>query len=100
MRLSQKFSRSFVLHDQITSHSRLPAEQSTDLRAELAPAAALLRGRFSGMPHNTVALIVPADLTKPTGGAALMLRFQDQPAIVTAAAVLLDEVADAQNFRM
>jgi len=52
------------------------------------------------MPHNTVPLIVPADLTKPTGGAALMLRFQDQPAIVTAAAVILDEVADAQNFRM
>jgi hypothetical protein len=55
------------------------------------------------MPHNTVPLIVPADLTKPTGGAALMLRFLDQPAIVTAAAVIpdeLDEVSDAQNFRI
>jgi hypothetical protein len=81
LRLPQKFSRSFVLHDQITySRLRLPAEQSTDLRAELAPAVDLLRGRFSAMPHNTVPLILPADLTKPTGGAALMLRFLDQPA--------------------
>jgi hypothetical protein len=50
-----------------------------------------------------VPLTVPTDLTKPTGDAALMLRFLDQPAIVTAAAVIVDELdgdADAQNFRI
>src|SRR4029077_10604863 len=65
---------------------------SADLRGELAAVVGLLRGRLSGLPANTVPVIVPADLSKPGGSAAVIARFLDKPAVI--AAVFVGNTAD------
>ena len=68
--------------------SQIPTElASADLHDELAPLVALLRGRLSGLPANTVPVIVPADLSKPGRNAAVIARFLDKPAVIAAVAV-------------
>jgi diguanylate cyclase len=60
---------------------------SVDLRGELAAIVGLLRGRLSGLPANTVPVVVPADLSKPGRSAAVIARFLDKPAVIAAVAV-------------
>jgi diguanylate cyclase len=68
--------------------SQIPSElASADLHGELAPVVGLLRGRLSGLPANTVPVIVPADLSKPGRSAAVIARFLDKPAVIAAVAV-------------
>jgi len=47
----------------------------------------LLRGRLSGLPANTVPVIVPAELSKPGRSVAVIARFLDKPAVIAAVAV-------------
>jgi diguanylate cyclase (GGDEF)-like protein len=60
---------------------------SADFYGELAPVVGLLRGRLSGLPANTVPVIVPADLSKPGRSVAVIARFLDKPAVIAAVAV-------------
>jgi EAL domain-containing protein (putative c-di-GMP-specific phosphodiesterase class I)/GGDEF domain-containing protein len=60
---------------------------SVNLRGELAPVVGLLRGRLSGLPANTVPVIVPADLSKPDRSVAVITRFLDKPAVIAAIVV-------------
>ena len=60
---------------------------SVNLRGELAPVVGLLRGRLSGLPANTVPVIVPADLSKPDRSVAVITRFLDKPAVIAAVVV-------------
>jgi hypothetical protein len=60
---------------------------SVDQRGELAAIVSLLRGRLSGLPANTVPVIVPADLSKPGRSAAVSARFSGKPAVIAAVAV-------------
>jgi sensor domain CHASE-containing protein len=60
---------------------------SADVHGELAPVAGLLRGKLSGLPANTVPVIVPADLSKPGRSVAVIARFLDKPAVIAAVAV-------------
>jgi diguanylate cyclase len=60
---------------------------SVDLRGELAAIVGLLRGGLSGLPANTVPVIVPADLSKPGRSAAVIAWFLDKPAVIAAVAV-------------
>jgi sensor domain CHASE-containing protein len=60
---------------------------SVDQRGELAAIVSLLRGRLSGLPANTVPVIVPADLSKPGRSAAVIARFSGKPAVIAAVAV-------------
>ena len=60
---------------------------SADFHGELAPVVGLLRGRLSGLPANTVPVIVPADLSKPGRSVAVIARFLDKPAVIAAVAV-------------
>ncbi|HTE75934.1 MAG TPA: EAL domain-containing protein [Xanthobacteraceae bacterium] len=68
--------------------SQIPTElASADLPGELAPVVGLLRGRLSGLPANTVPVIVPAELSKPGRSVAVIARFLDKPAVIAAVAV-------------
>jgi diguanylate cyclase (GGDEF)-like protein len=66
------------------THADLAA---VDLRAQLAPALDLLRGRLSGMPSPAIPVIAMQDPAKPGRSTALIQRFLDRPAIVSAVAV-------------
>ncbi len=68
--------------------SQIPPElASADLHGELAAVVGLLRGRLSGLPANTVPVIVPAELSKPGRSVAVIARFLDKPAVIAAVAV-------------
>jgi diguanylate cyclase (GGDEF)-like protein len=82
----------FGANDQVAYASSKSAGEITlaDLPRELAPTIDLLRGRLSHLPPDTVAVKVPADLTKPPRSAILIQPFLDKPAIVAAIAVSSD----------
>ena len=63
------------------------ADMSADIRSDLTPTLALLRGRLSALPDNVIPIVPNQDLAKPGRSTALIQRFLDRPAIVSAAAV-------------
>jgi len=79
----------FGADDQVEyARSQIATElASADLHGELAPIVGLLRGRLSGLPANTVPVIVSADLSKPGRSVAVIVRFLDKPAVIAAVAV-------------
>src|SRR5262249_4211919 len=69
------------------SHSNAEtAGGASDLRAEFAPLIDLLRGRLAAMPGNAMP-VKPAQFAAPSRSAALIQRFRNNPAIVTAVAI-------------
>ena len=58
-----------------------------ELRAALAPIVDLLRGRLSAVPLHSITVGAARDASKPGRSVALIQRFLDTPAIVTAVAV-------------
>jgi diguanylate cyclase len=67
---------------------RAPADAAAvDLGAQIASTLDLLRGRLNAMPEHAVAAIAGQDPAKPGRRTALIQRFMDRPAIVSAVAV-------------
>ena len=67
---------------------RAPADAAAvDLGAQIASTLDLLRGRLNAMPEHAVAVIAGQDPAKPGRRTALIQRFMDRPAIVSAVAV-------------
>jgi len=79
----------FGADDQVEyARSQIATElTAADLNGELAAVADLLHGRLSGLPANTVPVIVSADLSKPGRSVAVIVRFLDKPAVIAAVAV-------------
>jgi diguanylate cyclase (GGDEF)-like protein len=63
------------------------ADASADIRSDLTPTLALLRGRLSALPDNVIPIVPNQNLANPGRSTALIQRFLDRPAIVSAAAV-------------
>jgi diguanylate cyclase (GGDEF)-like protein len=75
------------------------ADMSADIRSDLTPTLALLRGRLSALPDNVIPIVPNQDLAKPGRSTALIQRFLDRPAIVSAAAVGTDSQLATSNDR-
>jgi len=63
------------------------ADAATDIRSDLTPTLALLRGRLSALPDNVIPIAPDQNLAKPGRSTALIQQFLGRPAIVSAGAV-------------
>ena len=62
-------------------------QASADIRRDLTPTLALLRGRLSALPDDVIPIVPNQTLTKPGRSTALIQHFLGRPAIVVAGAV-------------
>jgi diguanylate cyclase (GGDEF)-like protein len=74
-------------------------DASADLRGDLTPTLALLRGRLSALPDGVLPVTTTQDLAKPGRSTALIQRFLGRPAMVSAVAVGLDSELEFGNDR-
>ncbi len=58
------------------------ADASADIRSDLTPTLALLRGRLSALPDNVIPIVPDQDLANPGRSTVLIQRFLGRPAIV------------------
>jgi diguanylate cyclase (GGDEF)-like protein len=78
--------------DQITftTFRGTPEASPADVRANIAQAVDLLRGRVSALPSHALAVMPKQDPSHPGHATALIQLFQNRPAIVAAVAVGTD----------
>ena len=74
-------------------------DASADLRGDLTPTLALLRGRLSALPDGVLPVTTAQYLAKPGRSAGLIQRFLGRPAMVAAVAVGLDSELEFGNDR-
>jgi diguanylate cyclase len=74
-------------------------DAAADIRGDLTPTLALLRGRLSALPDNVIPVIASQDLAKPCRGTALIQHFLGRPAIVAAVAIGSESDLAAGNDR-
>jgi diguanylate cyclase (GGDEF)-like protein len=85
--------------DQITSTSfrGAPEASPAEVRASIAQAVDLLRGRANTLPSHALAVMPTQDPVHPGRATALIQRFQNRPAIVAAVAIGTDADLSSGN---